>query len=48
MSLIKPRCENSGLEWTSRLEYIIIIIIIIIIISTAFFFKTIAAFRVIA
>ena len=47
MSLIKPRCENSGLEWTSRLEYIIIIIIIIII-STAFFFKTIAAFRVIA
>ena len=45
MSLIKPRCENSGLEWTSRLEYIIIIIIII---STAFFFKTIAAFRVIA
>ena len=44
MSLIKPRCENSGLEWTSRLEYIIIIIII----STAFFFKTIAAFRVIA
>ena len=47
MSLIKPRCENSGLEWTSRLEYIIIIIIIIII-STAFFFKTTAAFRVIA
>ena len=46
MSLIKPRCENSGLEWTSRLEYIIIIIIIII--STAFFFKTTAAFRVIA
>ena len=45
MSLIKPRCENSGLEWTSRLEYIIIIIIII---STAFFFKTTAAFRVIA
>ena len=47
MSLIKPRCENSGLEWTSRLEYIIIIIIIIII-STAFFCKTTAAFRVIA
>ena len=46
MSLIKPRCENSGLEWTSRLEYIIIIIIIII--STAFFCKTTAAFRVIA
>ena len=45
MSLIKPRCENSGLEWTSRLEYIIIIIIII---STAFFCKTTAAFRVIA